>query len=151
MSDFKTIKTKTIVSVLFCLAALGLFMGGNIMAVEENQKNIFVLPEGNESHITVAAPGEFAIKIESNPTTGYGWALVTPREGEDSPVKFKEQKVAEPGDRPKEEARLGAPTYEIFTFEALAPGEALIELHYRRPWEKDVPPIKKHKIVVTVE
>ena len=151
MNSPQTIKIKPILCTWFCLLALSLFTGSMIMAMEENQSNMFVLSEENESQITVKAGGEFSIKIESNPTTGYSWALVSPKKDEDSPVRFKEHKVEEPGDRPNEQPRLGAPTYEIFTFSALAPGETVIELHYRRPWEKDIPPIKKHQVKVTVE
>ena len=121
------------------------------MANEENQGNIFVMSKGDETHITVKAPGEFSIKIESNPTTGYSWALQPIDEEEKKLVKFKKQKVEEPGQESREKGLLGAPTYEIFTFEALAAGEVAIRLNYRRPWEKDVPPIQKHKVMVTIE
>lgn len=151
MTDLKTKKTKPVVLVWFSLFILGLLFGGNPMANEGNQKNIFVMSKGDETHITVKAPGEFSIKIESNPTTGYSWALQPLKEEEKKLVKFKEQKVEEPGEDSRGQRLLGAPTYEIFTFEALAPGEAVIRLHYRRPWEKDVPPIQKHKVMVTIE
>jgi inhibitor of cysteine peptidase len=151
MIGFKTKKTKGAGFVCFSLFVLILLFGSRIMAVEEDQKKMFVMSDGDESHITVKAPGEFSIKIKSNPTTGYSWWQHSPGEKEESPIKFKEKKVEEPGDRPEQERKLGAPTYEIFTFEALEPGEVMLELHYRRPWEKDVPPIKKHKIHVTVE
>jgi len=151
MTDLKTKKTKPIALVWFSLFLLGLLFGGNPMANEENQENIYMMSKGNETHITVKAAGEFSIKIESNPTTGYSWALQPLKEEEKNLVKFKEQKVEEPGEKPGEQRLLGAPTYEIFTFEALAPGEAVIQLHYRRPWEKDVPPIQKHKVMVTIE
>jgi inhibitor of cysteine peptidase len=150
MTAFKTKKIKSMVLVWFSLLFLGLLHGGNPMANEQNQKNIFVMSKGDKTHITVKAAGEFSIKIESNPTTGYSWALQPPKEKEETLVKFKKQRVGVPGEESRQKP-LGAPTYEIFTFEALAPGEAVIELHYRRPWEKDVPPIKKHKVIVTIE
>lgn len=150
MTGFKSRKTKSIVLVWFWLFVLGLLFGGNPMSNEENQKNIFVMSKEDITQITVKAPGEFSIKIESNPTTGYSWGLQPLKEKEENLVKFKKQKVEEPGEESKQKP-LGAPTYEIFTFEALALGEAVIELHYHRPWEKDVPPIKKHKVIITIE
>jgi inhibitor of cysteine peptidase len=150
MTGFKTKKTKLIVLVWFSLLFLGLLFGGNPMSNEQNQMNIFMMSKGDKTNITVKAPGEFSIKIESNPTTGYSWALQPLTETEKTLVKFKKQRVEEPGEESKQKP-LGAQTYEIFTFEALAPGEAVIRLHYRRPWEKDVPPIKKHKVIVTIE
>ncbi len=151
MTGFKTKKTKSIVWVWFPLFIAGLLFGGNPMAKEKNQKNIFMMSKGNKTHITVKAPGKFSIKIESNPTTGYSWALQPLTEEEKTLAKFKKQKVEEPGAESRKQKLLGAPTYEIFTFEALAPGKVVIRLHYRRPWEKDVPPIQKHKVIVTIE
>lgn len=151
MTGFKTKKTKPFVWVWFPLFMAGLLFGGNPMAKEENQDNIFMMSKGDKTPITVKAPGEFSIKIESNPTTGYSWAMQPLKENEKNLVKFKEQKVEEPGEESRKERLLGAPTYEIFTFEALAPGKAVIELHYRKPWEKDVLPIQKHKVIVTIE
>lgn len=151
MTGFKTKKTKSIVWIWSSLLISGLLFGGNPMSSQQNQKNIFMMSKGDKTNITVKAPGEFSIKIESNPSTGYNWALQPLKEKEETLVKFKNQKVEEPGDESRKQKPLGAPTYEIFTFEALAPGEAVIRLHYRRPWEKDVPPIKKHKVIVTIE
>jgi inhibitor of cysteine peptidase len=150
MTGLRTKKTKSIVLVWFSLFIASLLFGGNPMSNEQNQKNIFMMSKGDKTPITVKAPVEFSIKIESNPTTGYSWALQPLKEKEKNLVKFKKQKVEEPGEETKQKP-LGAPTYEIFTFEALAPGKAVIELHYRRPWEKDVPPIKKHQVIVTIE
>jgi len=144
-------KTKSISYVWLCLLVLGFIVGGNLMANDETQKNIFILTDEDETHIRVKSQEQFSLKIESNPTTGYSWSMQKLNEKNDSLVKLIEQKVEEPMDRPDKERRLGAPTYEVFTFEALSPGEASIELHYRRPWEKDVPPLKKQKIAVTID
>jgi len=46
---------------------------------------------------------------------------------------------------------MGAPGFEVLSFKAGAKGNAVIELEYRRPWEKDTPPDKTHKVVVTIE
>jgi inhibitor of cysteine peptidase len=124
-------------------------MGVN-MAVNETSKNkpvIFTASEEAETHITVAGAGEFAIKIKSNPTTGYSWSLQKPLD--ETMVKFK--RVETEKREAEKPPKLGAPTYEILTFEALEPGETVIYLQYRRPWEKNVPPVKSHKIVVTIK
>jgi inhibitor of cysteine peptidase len=147
--DTKTWKTKLLLGGCLWLGIFFLLLGGHSMNTEENQTNMFLLAGGDETAVTVKAPGEFSLKIESNPTTGYSWWLQEPGKKEKSLLKFKEQKVEEPGEQSR--PRLGAPTYEIFIFEALQPGVAVLELQYRRPWEKDVPPIKKHKVTVTIE
>lgn len=137
---------KTFLFIFFLLVSA---MGVN-MAEEETGKEkpvIFTASEEAETYITAAGAGKFAIKIKSNPTTGYSWSLQKPLD--ETMVKFKgieiEERVAE------KPPKLGAPTYEILTFEALGPGETVIYLQYRRPWEKSVPPIKSHKIVVSIK
>jgi inhibitor of cysteine peptidase len=137
--------------LFFCVFVFS--MGVNMAADEtnkndpdENEPVIFLMSDDAETHITVDGVGEFAIKIKSNPTTGYSWALQKPLD--ETMLKLKDIAMEE-----KEEEKppkLGAPTYEILTFEALQPGETVIYLQYRRPWEKDVAPIKTHKVFVTV-
>jgi inhibitor of cysteine peptidase len=147
--DTETWKTKFILGGCLLAGIFFLLLGGNSMNKETNQTEVFLVADGDETAITVKAPGEFSIKIESNPTTGYSWWLQEPGKEEKTLVKFKEKTVEEPGEQSR--PRLGAPTYEIFTFATLHPGETVIELLYRRPWEKDVPPLKKHKVLVTIE
>ena len=115
---------------------------------EEKEKQIFTMSDGEKTCISVNNPGEFSIRIKSNPTTGYSWGVqeIKPNDL----VKFLQVKTEEPeeGSQPP---KLGASTYEILTFEALKPGKVEILLNYRRPWEKDVPPIKTHKVLVTLD
>ncbi|HLP59103.1 MAG TPA: protease inhibitor I42 family protein [Candidatus Deferrimicrobium sp.] len=116
----------------------------------EQEKKIFMMPDTEESTITVTGAGEFSLRIKSNPTTGYSWAVQ--KIADEGLVKFKRVKTEEPADRdPSQKPLLGASTYELITFEALNPGKTEIQLKYRRPWEKDVAPIKTHKVVVTIE
>ncbi len=137
-----------LVSVLLC-------MGVNMAKDNENEKEkkIFLMTEGEktaETSIIVKGTGEFSIKIQSNPTTGYSWAVQ--KITDETLVQFKR---VEEWEKEEEDSKkpplMGAPTYEILTFAALKPGKAEIYLKYRRPWEKDVPPIKTHRVYVTVE
>ena len=113
---------------------------------KEKEHNVFVMSEGSETHIAVKSFEEFSIKIKSNPSTGYSWWVKEPKD--EAVVKFKGRKEDE---EDEESPMFGAPSFEIFSFKALKPGETVIRLHYRRPWEKDVPPIKKHNVYVTVK
>lgn len=144
-------KTKNVRFIKVSLFVLVVFFVGVAMANEtEKEKKIFMASDTAETSVTVKGVVEFSIKIKSNPTTGYSWA-VQEIKPEDL-VKFKGLKTEEPGDREgSQEPMLGAPTFEILTFDALKPGKAEIRLKYRRPWEKDVAPIKTHKVIVTIE
>jgi len=109
---------------------------------------LYMMSGENETHIAVRQAGDFFIKIKSNPTTGYSWALLKPVD--EKLLKFKGPKE-EDEEEEIEQPLIGQPTYEIFVLEALAPGKTLVELQYRRPWEKDVPPIKTYKIYIVIE
>ncbi len=93
--------------------------------------------------ITVAAGRPFAIRLASNPTTGFGWQLAGPP---DPRVARCLTNRYEPPD-----SRLcGAGGHELWTFEALKPGRTTATLQYTRPWERDTPPsdVKRIRIVV---
>lgn len=86
---------------------------------------------------------ELAITLESNKTTGFQWQLAEP----------PDRKVLEfvRAEYMSENANLvGAGGKEIWIFKAVACGKAIVSLEYARPWEKDIPPIKKEVFVVTV-
>jgi len=132
------------IGILTCI-----FLGVYIVGKEKT--NEFQVKEGTaETKIAVNVSQVFSIKIESNLSTGYGWTIAKPKEKEESPVKFKKRTDSQ-DENAKEPRLMGAPMFEIFYFEALKAGEAVIELHYCRPWEKDVPPGKVHRVIVTIK
>jgi inhibitor of cysteine peptidase len=80
----------------------------------------------------VTAPGErFTIALDANRSTGFQWELGRPLDEE--VVRFVDSTYEQttPG--------VGAGGKEIWTFDAVAPGWAKIELVYRRPWEEMAP------------
>ncbi len=80
--------------------------------------------------IVVEKGEEFAIVLESNPTTGYQWKL---NRALDEKILTLEKTEFEP---PEEEV-LGAPGEEKWTFKAQGLGRTTIELAYVRPWEEE--------------
>lgn len=139
--------------ILLCAGAVLIactLMGGGDGMADEKEKNTFTLKEGNETHITLDSMGPFFIKIESNPSTGYSWSLQ--KNTDETVVKFKGIKEPNEEEEEKDEhPMMGAPSYETFIFEALKPGKTGVHLGYCRPWEKDVPPIKIHKIFIVIK
>ena len=82
--------------------------------------------------IRVGAGANFAVRLASNPTTGYQWQLVDL--GTDAPVRLLEHRFEEHAGARR---RLGAGGHEIWLFEAVRPGAADLELKYLRPWAPD--------------
>jgi inhibitor of cysteine peptidase len=85
--------------------------------------------------ITVVPGDVFSIRLTSNPSTGFQWALAKPLD--ENVVSLVDHNYI-----PPTKQILGAGGEEVWRFKAVGSGEAVIELHYARSWEKDVPPAK---------
>jgi inhibitor of cysteine peptidase len=108
------------VIVLLAAAACGGDDGGGDINLTEADSG---------STIEAGVGDEITISLEGNPTTGYTWNVLQPRNAD--VVAFEDR------DYEAESDLAGAPGTEELTFEAVAPGEATIELGYFRPWEPD--------------
>jgi len=84
----------------------------------------------------LATPGErFTITVPANHSTGFAWHLGRPLD--EAVVTLVETTYdTPPGAAP------GTAGEELWTFEAVAPGWARIELLYRRPWEDNLAPAR---------
>ena len=127
------------------LAALALVALGLAGCSAIGRAGASELPAATE----VAPGGRFDVRLESNPTTGYAWAL---RAGADSGVvRLVGSRFVPPvppaGGGP---APVGQGGHEVFSFEAVAPGRTTLDFAYARSWEKGVAPIKVVEHVVRV-
>lgn len=93
--------------------------------------------------IEVEVGQEFVIALESSPTTGYRWQFIDPLDEEILELVGSEYKGPEDG-------RIGAGGEEVLTFKAISQGETRISLGYKRPWERNVPPLKTRTFAVVV-
>lgn len=86
----------------------------------------------NDTNISVSSKEQFIISLESNPTTGYNWAVRIP-EGADKIMiissEFAKAKTGKPGEGGE----------QLWRFKTLSTGEVKLELSYIRPWEKEEP------------
>ena len=106
-------------------------------------KFVDVCEEDNGSTIHVL-PGEtIRIKLRSNPSTGFSWALGPIEDG------FFEVESRFEAD-PHREYEAGYGGCEIWTFKAEQSGETEIPLSYARPWEDDRPAAKSFKLHVVI-
>jgi inhibitor of cysteine peptidase len=80
--------------------------------------------------VVVEKGSEFAIVLESNPTTGYMWRLAEPLD--EKIITLEKREYEEP-----ETERLGASGEEKWTFKAQGLGETTISLVYSRTWEEE--------------
>lgn len=92
--------------------------------------------------IELAKGRVLAVSLKGNPTTGYTWEVV----GVDKHVLAQEGKAEF---KPQSDL-IGAPGVETFRFKAAGAGETFLKLVYRRPWEKDVEPVRTFSLRVIV-
>ena len=90
--------------------------------------------------INATVNGEFAIALDSNPTTGYSWNA-----SYDASLLSLEKEKYQPSE--KEPALVGAGGTQHYQFKALKAGSTEINLTYLRSWEEE--PIDRK--VFTVE
>lgn len=84
--------------------------------------------------IEMARGAEFDIALKSNQSTGYQWVLVD--SAALSPLRFVRKSYAVPR---RYRDNNGAGGTETWTFATPEPGQATINLVYKRPWE-NIPP-----------
>lgn len=82
------------------------------------------------------------LRLPGNPTTGYTWQATA--------VPFQLRQQGEPVHR-SDSQMLGAGGVTSFLFCATTPGDATLELVYRRPWEQNTPPLKKCRIQLNLQ
>jgi len=96
--------------------------------------------------IEITIGQQFAIKLVSNPTTGYGWQL----------SKSLDEKVVSlltnTYVQKKTDTRMvSVGGHEVWTFRAVGQGKSEIDMKYVRPWEKDVPAVETNVFSVVVK
>ena len=99
--------------------------------------------QDNGKAIELASGAMLIVQLPSNPSTGYSWSA----QGDTSPLKLVKSNQVE---QKQSSQRVGAPGIQVLQFKATGPGTTTLDLAYRRPWEKDVPPAKAFSVKVTV-
>ena len=93
--------------------------------------------------VDVKVGTEFALVLDSNPSTGYQWQLALPPDA--AVVRALGSTY-----HPPATVLPGAGGSEEWPFRAVGAGRATITLSYVRPWEKDTPPVKTISFQVVV-
>ena len=103
----------------------------------------FVVTEARgEAAVTMAVGDTLNVILESNPSTGYSWNLVSPTS---QWLVFADMKFT------PSSAVAGAPGFGTYSFVAVSPGRCDIVMEYARVWEKEIPPVKTFAVSVCIE
>jgi predicted secreted protein len=113
-------------------------------ACEKIDSQTYLITEEDASELIVLEVGDkLDVSLEGNPSTGYGWEMVTAPEVVLSQVGEVDFHASS--------QLAGSPGRVTLHFKAVKQGRQELELVYRRPWEGDTPPLMTYKVDVEVK
>ena len=136
----KNLKMKSWQAVLKNIGIPGLFILISLIliltsfACSISSKTTLTEKDNNVS-VNLKSGDEFQVKLESNQTTGYSWALSEKTDSKIILIMSSEYETSS-----KDKNIEGAGGFEILTFKAANPGQTKLILEYVRPWEEGVEP-----------
>jgi len=133
---------------IFVRAILGVVMTAVLAlaggCTQSNKVNVG--DERNGQEVTIKQDQLLTVKLESNPTTGYGWEIAA---CDEAVLQAQGEAVYEQASQGQN--LVGGGGWQTFQFKPVKAGETPLKLVYRRAWEKDVEPIKDYEVLVNVQ
>ena len=128
-------------TVVVTVAACTLFQG----TPKPPPEPVTVSADQSGTSVALASGQDLVVRLPSNPTTGYRWIYVEPKDAVlrvDGPSSYEAQSAG---------GAAGAGGTEIWKLAPLKPGQQQLRFEYRRPWEQDVAPSRVATYTVTVK
>jgi inhibitor of cysteine peptidase len=94
--------------------------------------------------VKLAKGATLVVRLEISAGTGFVWVV----------DKINKDQLKQDGDSKTEKPDkkvIGGKVTQVYRFIAQAAGKSELELHYKRPFEKDKPPSKTFKVKVEIE
>ncbi len=113
--------------------------------VQGEIKNLTVTEKDNGSRFELNRGNVLTLRLESNPSTGYSWQIA------ENDGKVMELMGEPTYETPERKLIVGGIEYRIYRFKALTRGTNVLELQYRRIWEKEKEPLKTFRITVKID
>ena len=104
---------------------------------------VTVTDRDNGTDVDLTAGGTLIVKLPSNPSTGYSWAVA----GDPSPLKLQKTSFVQ---KPHSKQAVGSSGTQVLRFGANSVGMGNLTVVYRRSWEYNVPPVKTFTVRVNV-
>ncbi|UUO17496.1 protease inhibitor I42 family protein [Dolichospermum heterosporum] len=120
-----------------------IFQVSNAANPPMSKSEITVNDANNNSQIIIQKGNMMIVELLTNPGTGYSWQII-----KNDPDKLKP--LGDSVLKPLETEVPGASENQVFRFLAQNSGLAVLELHYLRPWERNIPPLKTYQINVQI-
>jgi len=136
--------TGTFAFFLMTILAIGgilILQPGCVLA---QKRHMFLTDGDNGRTVRLTVGSVLALKLTSQPGTGYTWTVVNQAGNILVPV-------CEPRLENPTEKLVGGKGWQIFEFKAVASGNGVLELRYERQWEKKAKPARSFMICVEVQ
>ncbi len=114
-------------------------------AVQSTPRIVTATEKENGTQLELHRNDVLTLRLECIPGTGYSWQISRNDAGILKPPDKPEY------ERPDKQKALGGVEYGVFRFIASAKGTNVLELQYKRVWEKDKAPLKTFRITVRVD
>jgi inhibitor of cysteine peptidase len=102
---------------------------------------VTITDQDNGKDIDFPAGDTLVVRLKSNPSTGYSWAI----KGDALPLRLVKSSTEKNG---QTSHGVGAPVTQEFRLTAVSAGMASLTLEYRRPWEYTAGPAKTFNVKV---
>ena len=112
------------------------------VTIEQKSKQVTLTDKDNNSKQKLAQGDLLVVHLETQPGTGFSWTIAK-CDKEQLPL-LSSVLLNNPAMLP------GAKAAQVLTFRGAAVGGGELELHYKRPFEKDKEPAKTFKVTVAV-
>ena len=96
---------------------------------------VIITDQDNGKDIDLPAGDTLVIRLKSNPSTGYRWAI----KGDPSPLRLVKSSTKKTGQTGH---AVGVPVTQEFRLKVASAGMASLTLEYSRPWEYTAAPAK---------
>jgi inhibitor of cysteine peptidase len=137
-----SMRTGTSLWKIALIAGLSALLLAGCSTNGDDDEGIVVTGDDNGTSVEVNQGDHVRIELDSNPTTGYEWAV----DSTDETILVYEGSSYES----KNGDRVGQGGTQTFTFQAADPGKAEIHLKYWRSWEGDSSVIERFDVTITV-
>jgi inhibitor of cysteine peptidase len=130
-----------------CSRALALGVAtitGDLSLQAAGDKAVTVTDKDNDTKVKLPKGQTLLVKLPMQAGTGFLWEVAKVNKDH-----LKQQGKYET-EKPDKKV-VGGKVSQVYRFKAEAAGTSDLELHYKRPFEKDKPPAKTFKITVVVE
>ena len=105
------------------------------------KSEVIATDKDNRKVKDIARGDIFAIRLESQPGTGYTWLL---DKFDQNRLEFLNESTVTDSGIP------GGTNLQVFRFKAAQTGNAYVQLKYVRPWEKEEIPVKLFEVKLNI-